>query len=221
MVYIKPGFPGGLVVKNLTANARESGLIPGLGRFPGGEHGNPFQYSCLENPMTEDPGRLQSMGLQRVRYDWACRHTCTYPRASVSSIPEPFVLCGANISWQPIAPNSETHSFYWKYIWEFFTDFVYRSAWKQLLFVPISAIPCLSFTLIWVRWINPDMLEIKSNINWLIGPLACASLNTAKNKQTISPLQRSETPWPLKQREDHHKFIIWRFYREIHAYGFI
>ena len=69
MVYIKPGFPGGLVVKNLTANARESGLIPGLGRFPGGEHGNPFQYSCLENPMTEDPGRLQSMGLQRVRYD--------------------------------------------------------------------------------------------------------------------------------------------------------
>ena len=158
----------------------------------------------------------------RVRYDWACRHTCTYPRASVSSIPEPFVLCGANdISWQPIAPNSETHSFYWKYIWEFFMDFVYRSAWKQLLFVPISAIPCLSFTLIWVRWINPDMLEIKSNINWLIGPLACASLNTAKNKQTISPLQRSETPWPLKQREDHHKFIIWSFYREIHASGFI
>ena len=45
---------GALVVKNLFANAgdrRDSGLIPGLGRSPGGQHGNPLQYSCLENPM--------------------------------------------------------------------------------------------------------------------------------------------------------------------------
>ena len=34
-------------------------------------NGNPLQYSCLENPWTEEPGRLQSMGLQRVRHDWA------------------------------------------------------------------------------------------------------------------------------------------------------
>ena len=43
-----------LVVKNLPANAggiRDEGSIPGLGRFPGGEHGNSLQYSCLENPM--------------------------------------------------------------------------------------------------------------------------------------------------------------------------
>ena len=42
------------LVKNLPANAgdvRDMGLIPGLGRFPGGEHGNPLQYFCLENPM--------------------------------------------------------------------------------------------------------------------------------------------------------------------------
>ena len=32
-------------------DAGDSGLIPGLGRSPGGEHGNPLQYSCLENPM--------------------------------------------------------------------------------------------------------------------------------------------------------------------------
>ena len=41
-----------LVVKNLLANAgdiRDTGSIPGLGRSPGGEHGNPLQYSCLEN----------------------------------------------------------------------------------------------------------------------------------------------------------------------------
>ena len=41
-----------LVVKNPPANAgdiRDTGLIPGLGKSPGGGHGNPFQYSCLEN----------------------------------------------------------------------------------------------------------------------------------------------------------------------------
>ena len=43
-----------LVVKNPSANAgdvRELDSIPGLGRSPRGEHGNPIQYSCLENPM--------------------------------------------------------------------------------------------------------------------------------------------------------------------------
>ena len=39
-----------LVVKNLPANAGDTGSIPGLGRSPGGGHGNPLQYSCLENP---------------------------------------------------------------------------------------------------------------------------------------------------------------------------
>ena len=48
------GFPGGSVVKNLFASARDSGnmgLIPGSERFPEGGNGNPFQSSCLENPM--------------------------------------------------------------------------------------------------------------------------------------------------------------------------
>ena len=39
-----------LVVKNLPANAGDTGSIPGLGRSPGRGHGNPPQYSCLENP---------------------------------------------------------------------------------------------------------------------------------------------------------------------------
>ena len=42
------------MVKNPSANVgdiRDVGSIPGLGRFPGGGHGNPFQHSCLENPM--------------------------------------------------------------------------------------------------------------------------------------------------------------------------
>ena len=48
------GFLVGSVVKNPPASAgdiRDAGLIPGLGRSPGRRHGNPLQYSCLENLM--------------------------------------------------------------------------------------------------------------------------------------------------------------------------
>ena len=56
------GFPGGSVVKNLHDNAveiKDMGSISGSGRSPGGGHGNPLQYSCLENPM--DRGALQTI----------------------------------------------------------------------------------------------------------------------------------------------------------------
>ena len=50
-IYIYMGFPGGLVVKNLPANAGDTDLIPGSGRSPGEEYGHPLQYSHLGNPM--------------------------------------------------------------------------------------------------------------------------------------------------------------------------
>ena len=59
-----------LVVKNLPANAgdiRYMSLIPGSGRSPGGGHGNPLQYSCLENPL--DRGVLQVTN-NRVSKSW-------------------------------------------------------------------------------------------------------------------------------------------------------
>ena len=43
----------------------DTGLVPWSGRSPGGENGNPLQYSCLENPWTEEPGMLLSTGLQK------------------------------------------------------------------------------------------------------------------------------------------------------------
>ena len=56
------GFPGGSVGKESACNAGDTGdtgLIPGLGRSPGGGHGNSLQYSYLENPM--DRGTWQSI----------------------------------------------------------------------------------------------------------------------------------------------------------------
>ena len=45
------GVPGGSDGKESTCNAGDLGLIPGSGRSPGEENGNPLQYFCLENPM--------------------------------------------------------------------------------------------------------------------------------------------------------------------------
>ena len=61
-----------IVVKNLPANAgdrRDMGSTPGLGRSPGGGHGNPLQYHCLENPMDRGAGQAPTIGSQRVGYD--------------------------------------------------------------------------------------------------------------------------------------------------------
>ena len=58
------------MLKTPPANAGDTGdkgPIPMLGRSPGEGNGNLLQYSCLENPMEEEPGGLQSMGLQRVK----------------------------------------------------------------------------------------------------------------------------------------------------------
>ena len=57
------------MVKNPPADAgdiRDVGSIPESGRSPGEGPGNTRQYSCLENPYTGDPGRIQSIELQRI-----------------------------------------------------------------------------------------------------------------------------------------------------------
>ena len=50
VVTVGLGFPSGSDSKESTCNLGDSGSIPGLGRSPGGGHGNPLQCSCLENP---------------------------------------------------------------------------------------------------------------------------------------------------------------------------
>ena len=65
-----------LVVKHPDANPgeiRDTGLIPASGRPPEGGHGNPFQYSCLENPL-EDKGAWQAT-LHGVAKSWTGQAT--------------------------------------------------------------------------------------------------------------------------------------------------
>ena len=64
-IHTSLGFPGGSVVKNPPANVGDVGSIPGLGRFPREGNVNTLQYLAWEIPRTEEPGGLQSMGLQK------------------------------------------------------------------------------------------------------------------------------------------------------------
>ena len=60
------------VVKNPPANAgdmRDMSLVPGLGRSPGGWHGNSLQYACLENPTDRGARQATVPGSQSVRHD--------------------------------------------------------------------------------------------------------------------------------------------------------
>ena len=56
------GFPGGSAPP---ASAGDVGCIPKSGRCPGEGNGSPLQYSCLGNPVDEEPGGLPSLGLQK------------------------------------------------------------------------------------------------------------------------------------------------------------
>ena len=69
LLLLYQGILGGSEVKDPPAKAEDTGSIPGSGRSPGEGHGTPLQYLAWRIPGTEEPGGLQSMGLQRVRHD--------------------------------------------------------------------------------------------------------------------------------------------------------
>ena len=60
---------GGASLVAQMVNAGDQGLVPASGRSPEERNANPLQYSCLEIPWLEEPGRLQFMGLQRVQHN--------------------------------------------------------------------------------------------------------------------------------------------------------
>ena len=60
------------MVKSLptkVGDIKDVSLIPGLGRYPGGQHGNPLQYSCLENPMDRGAWGAIVHGVTQIGHD--------------------------------------------------------------------------------------------------------------------------------------------------------
>ena len=71
--------PGSSDGKESSCNVGDPGLVPGSGRSPGEDNGNPLQYYCLENSMDKGDWQATVHGLQRVAHDWETNtHTQTH-----------------------------------------------------------------------------------------------------------------------------------------------
>ena len=92
------GFPGGSEVKASAFNEGDLGSIPRLGRSPGEGKANPLQYSCLENPMDEEPGGVQSMVSQRVGHNRAIKNRSWSSQGLGQKVQELPIL---SIPWRP------------------------------------------------------------------------------------------------------------------------
>ena len=129
-----------LVVKNLPANAgevRDTSSVPGLGKSPRGGNGNPFQYSCLENPLDRGVWCVAVHGVTKS-WTWLSNYSRKTSASALLIMPKPLtVWITANCrrffkrweyqttlpaSWeicmqfkkQQLEPNMEWHGFNWE-----------------------------------------------------------------------------------------------------------
>ena len=98
------GFPGGSVGKESACNAGDLGLIPGLGRSPGGGHGNPLQYSCLESPH----GQRSLVGCS----PWGRKESDTTERLNTSVEPH-YMQVEGKVLW---AYNKSYSAVHWTFL---------------------------------------------------------------------------------------------------------
>ena len=75
--YAVYGLLQGLSSKKSACNAGDVGLFPGLGRSPGGGHGNPLHYSCLKNPMDRGAWWATVHGVTKSQTRWKRQHDKT------------------------------------------------------------------------------------------------------------------------------------------------
>ena len=140
--------PGGSDGKASVYNVGDLGSIPGSGDLLEKEMATHSSILAWRIPSTEEPGRLQSMGLQRVIHNWATSLTCTEKNVSLShklcrfsllSFPRlwkletnSFIVQSKKIGWEerPFSRVTGTDSLYFWLICLFFTPNVYSSAYQ-------------------------------------------------------------------------------------------
>ena len=147
-----------LVVKNPPANAGatgEAGSVPGLGRFPGGGHGNPLQYSCLENSMDRGAWWATVQGSLRVRHDWSNLTRLTYfMEISWTYFMETPGVRSEVRGWS----NWNEHTKNLCPLHEGFLPYVHRGLYHRMLWVPWSLWKWKSLSWVWF-FVTPWTIE--------------------------------------------------------------
>ena len=124
-------FLGGSEIKHLSANAgiaRDSGLIPGSGRSPGGGNANPLQYSCLENPTDRRAWRGSVRGVEESHTTERLSIAAFTLQPQLSSFSRAYTVFLRNLKYLPSDPLQK----------------VYRKYNNDLLFLPIPWLAGLS-----------------------------------------------------------------------------
>ena len=152
------GFPGGSDGQESACNAGDLGLIPGLGRrSPGGGHGNPFQYACLENPH----GQRRLAGYS----SWGCEELGMTEKLSIHpsvwvqmprSLPPLLSLCGHGAREAQFTfhhPDSFTHPLHFPLP----SPLAYREAHpsKSSLCTAMPPVLVTPVTPLWTRHLTP------------------------------------------------------------------
>ena len=153
--------PGGSEVK---ASAGDLGFIPGSGRSPGEENGTPLQYSCWRIPWTEEPGRLQSMGSQRVRHDWVTSFLLPVHRTAREL---PFLLLLLSLLRNPASPGC------------LLRPCVHWGCLVEAALVHQDFLFSTSILALWVAFLLLWVIRVQSWVFILLFPLLCFPLNPA------------------------------------------
>ena len=116
-----PSFPGGSDGKASAYNVGDLGLIPGLGSSPGGGHGNPLPYFCLENPHGQRClAGYSPWGSQRIGHNWVTKHSTWGWKVSVTWLVSVSPLCstllhmchgGVSVAITYVLANARTYVF--------------------------------------------------------------------------------------------------------------
>ena len=113
-----------LMRKNPPANEgdiRDTGLIPGSGRSPGGGHGNTLQYSCLGNPMNREVWQdiVYAVAKSQTRVKWLSTHACMNLRKYLKNKHNSNTVCPFSIGeLRSIAPTPAPRSLHPGSVWE-------------------------------------------------------------------------------------------------------
>ena len=149
------------VVKNLPANARDirvAGSIPGSRRFSGVRHGTHSSILGWRIPWTEEPGRLQSIGSQRVGHDWRDSahgmHIYIYGILVVYSLSHVWLSCNT-MNYSP--PGSSSHGISQARILEWVAISYYKRSSQPRGWTHVSCVSSIG------RWILYHWVTRKAN----------------------------------------------------------